>query len=154
MLNDPGDETVFERSKIDWQEAARNKSALRFTRELLRLRKSDPVIAKQDSRSIDGAVLTAHAFVLRWFDIELGDRLLLVNLSTDEWLDPGSEPLLAPSKGCYWDFVWSSERVAYGGFGGELPETDHGWYLPGETAVLLAEQLWSEAQNASSDDQA
>ena len=44
---------------------------------------TDPVIAAQARESLDGAVLGAQAFVLRYFDARHGDRLLAVNLGAD-----------------------------------------------------------------------
>jgi len=31
---------------------------------------------------LDGRNVTEHAFIMRWFDAEQGDRLLLVNLAS------------------------------------------------------------------------
>ena len=93
-----------------------------------------------EQRPFDGAVLSDHAFVLRWFDTEQGDRVLLVNFGTDTELTPCPEPLLAPSPDAFWETIWSSSSVIYGGNGWILPESESGWFLPAETAMLLAER--------------
>jgi maltooligosyltrehalose trehalohydrolase len=140
ILTDPADEATFHRSKLRWNDAEINSGIVRLHRDLLQLRREDPVIGEQDARALDGAVLSDHAFVLRWFSDEYGDRLLVVNLSTDFQFEPGPEPLLAPSPANYWSLLWSSARIAYGGGGVELPEGETGWRIPGETAILLCER--------------
>jgi maltooligosyltrehalose trehalohydrolase len=82
-------------------------------------------------------VLSAHAFVLRFFGTGGDDRLLLVNLGIDHHLAPAPEPLLAPPAGRLWTVRWSSEATAYGGGGTFPPLSRDGWRLPGEAAVLL-----------------
>jgi maltooligosyltrehalose trehalohydrolase len=145
LLTDPADETSFVRSKLSWREDAKDASIVALHRDLLSLRKSDPVIREQDAAALDGAVLTERCFVLRWFSDTHGDRLLVVNLSSEFQFEPGPEPLLAASSGSYWSLLWSSDRPAYGGGGVELPESDTGWRIPGETAILLCEQPTASA---------
>jgi maltooligosyltrehalose trehalohydrolase len=107
-------------------------------KDLLRLRREDPVLSRQAAEGIDGAVLGADAFVLRFFSPRAGDRLLLVNFGRDLALDPAPEPLLAPPEGLSWRILWSSEDRPYGGCGTVHPEADESWRLPGEAAILLA----------------
>ena len=57
--------------------------ALMLHRDLLRTRRSDPVIALQGAGGFDGASLSDHVLMLRWFDDRCGDRLLVVNLGRD-----------------------------------------------------------------------
>ena len=47
------------------------------------------------AKRIDGAVLAAEVFVLRYFGGPEGDRLLIVNLGSELELTPAPEPLLA-----------------------------------------------------------
>jgi maltooligosyltrehalose trehalohydrolase len=129
-------------SKLDWSEVEQHAEAVAFHRDLLQLRSCDPVISPQDLAKIDGATLSEHAFVLRWFDDEHGDRLLVINLDQELPLMPPSEPLLAPSFGATWQLLWSSEDPRYGGHGVTMPvgEDGHGaWRLPAQCAVLLVE---------------
>lgn len=140
LIPDPGAEQSFLDSKLDWAECARNRDMLSLHRDLLRLRSDDPVISRQDLASIDGATLSEHSFVLRWFDAGHGDRLLIVNL--DRELDPGSiaEPLLAPPRGSGWQMFWNSESPEYGGLGAFAPVAGHGrgpWRIQAQCAVLL-----------------
>jgi maltooligosyltrehalose trehalohydrolase len=84
-------------------------------------------------------VLAPEAFVLRFFPPgdEADDRLLLVNLGRDLHLAIAPEPLLAPPADRQWQLRWSSEAPAYGGCGTPPPETDSGWQLPAQSALVL-----------------
>jgi maltooligosyltrehalose trehalohydrolase len=107
-------------------------------RDLLRLRREDPVIAAQARGGLDGAVLGPRAFLLRWFDRAAGDRLLVVNLGDDLALASAPEPLLAPPRDARWQMVWSSDEPRYGGPGALEPCGGGGWRLAAESATLLA----------------
>jgi len=129
--------STFAACKLDWAERQRNQDALHFHRDLLRLRREDPVL-RQGASPYDGAVLSTHAFLLRWFDPHGQDRLLLVNLGVQQRLSPAPEPLLAPPGGHGWGVRWSSEHPRYGGSGtAAVYRPEAGWLLPAESAVLL-----------------
>ncbi|HEY6640856.1 malto-oligosyltrehalose trehalohydrolase [Povalibacter sp.] len=137
-MNDPVAETTFMNARLDWREADMHVEAVALHRDLLRIRRDDPVIAAQDSHSIDGAVLSEHAFVLRWFDDVHGDRLLVVNLDLDLLLDPNPEPLLAPQRDSGWQVVWASESPRYGGAGAIDPvNAVQQWRIQANSATLL-----------------
>lgn len=135
-LADPGDRQTFERCKLDFRERDLHSWAYRLHRDLLRLRREDPVFGAQRAGGVDGAVLASEAFVLRYFGDD-GDRLLLVNLGGALELNPAPEPLLAPPPGQQWAVLWSSEDPAYDGCGTPPPETEEGWRLPGHAALVL-----------------
>jgi maltooligosyltrehalose trehalohydrolase len=137
-LADPAAESTFTRCRIDHAERDRHHEAFALHRDLLRLRRTDPVFAAQATFGIDGAVLGPEAFVLRYFGADHLDRLLLVNLGRDLPLDVAPEPLLAPPEGSAWRVMWSSEDVRYGGNGTPPVETTAGWRLVGHAAVVLA----------------
>jgi maltooligosyltrehalose trehalohydrolase len=139
-LADPGDPAVFERCRLDHSERERHPEAVALHRDLLRLRREDPVLSGRARRAVDGAVLTEHAFVIRLLAHDGEDRLLLVNLGPEQILEVVPEPLLAPPEGRRWAMAWSSEEPVYGGGGAWDPETDTGWRLPGEAAVLFRPQ--------------
>lgn len=135
---DPGNPSTFESSKLDFQDRERNAAMYQMHKDLLRLRREDPVFRTPRAGTVDGAVLGPHAFVLRWFGAGHGDRLLLVNLGTDLHLDPAPEPLLAPPEGAMWRIVWSSEHPVYGGCGTPPLDTEENWRIPGNAAVVMA----------------
>lgn len=140
-LLDPSDPRTMHACRVDWSERDKNHEALAFHRDLIALRKSDPVISAQQgaaTSSLDGAVLDDELFVLRFFSKEHGDRLLVVNLGIRVHLAPMSEPLMAPPPGCRWRTKWSSECVEYGGWA--TPELDvegEGWWAHAQSTVLL-----------------
>ncbi|MBI4503639.1 MAG: malto-oligosyltrehalose trehalohydrolase [Gemmatimonadetes bacterium] len=133
----PGAAETFMRSKIDFSEREEHHPVYRMYRDLLRLRRRDPVIARQDRFALDGAVLAPEAFVIRFFGERDDDRLLIVNLGPDRELIPAAEPLLAPVDRGKWKIMWSSESVRYGGLGVVPPYGRKGWRLQGTSAVLL-----------------
>jgi maltooligosyltrehalose trehalohydrolase len=138
MIPDPGHASTFARSKLDLTERVTHAPAYALHRDLLRLRREDPVLGGQEPRGVDGAVLGPQAFVLRFFSGGGEDRLLIVNLGRDLPLKPAPEPLLAPPAGRHWVLFWSSEDVRYGGSGMPPVETAEGsWRLPGQTAVVM-----------------
>jgi maltooligosyltrehalose trehalohydrolase len=131
------DAESFERSKLHLDERERHREWYAFHRDLLRLRRSDPVIRRAGRRAPEGAVIAPEAFLLRYLGGADGDRLLLVNLGNDLDVQPVPEPLLAPPLGSRWELQWSSHSPAYGG-GGTPPVRPHSLlHVPGESAVLL-----------------
>jgi maltooligosyltrehalose trehalohydrolase len=137
LLSDPADPQTFERSKLDFADRQRHAPIYQLHRDLLQLRREDPVFAAQDSACLEGAVLSADAFVLRFFGSDDDDRLLVVNFGRDLHLDPAPEPLLAPVWRHEWQVLWSSEAPCYGGTGTPPLESDENWRIPGEAAVVL-----------------
>jgi maltooligosyltrehalose trehalohydrolase len=137
LVPDPELEETFQRSKLDFTDCERNAEILRLHRDLIRLRKKDPLLGKALRGTFDGAVLDTSAFVLRFFGRSLDDRLLVVNLGMHVHLDPAPEPLLAPPPGCEWEMAWSSEDPRYGGGGTPPLDSEDNWNLPAEAAVLL-----------------
>lgn len=139
-LCDPADPKTFARSRLDFSERERNAAAYQLHRDLITLRRCDPVLT--GSFQVDGAVLGGQAFALRFFGEPGEDRLLLVNLGVDLTLEVVPEPLLAPADrqdGGGWTRLWYSEDPCYGGTGAVLPESENGsWRIPAESATLLA----------------
>jgi maltooligosyltrehalose trehalohydrolase len=136
-FTDPESPKTFERCKLDFGERRRHAEAYALHRDLLKLRREDPVFRAQRPGGVDGAVLGPEAFVLRFFGDGGDDRLLLVNLGIDLHLDPAPEPLLAPPEGRAWGVLWASEDPRYGGHGVAPPETEENWRVPGHAAVVL-----------------
>jgi maltooligosyltrehalose trehalohydrolase len=133
----PWDRQVFESCKLDFSEREGNGAFYRFNCDLLRLRREDSRFSEQRFGGVDGAVLGARAFVLRYFGEDNSDRLLIVNFGARLHLDSAPEPLLAPPLGSRWENLWSSDAKAYGGPGEAPVETDAGWNIPAEATVAL-----------------
>jgi maltooligosyltrehalose trehalohydrolase len=144
-IPDPADPATFESCRLDRSQRAtgHHAQAWELHRDLLRLRREDPVLAGRGAWGLDGAVLGQEALVLRFFAAPdatsaAGDRLLLVNLGVDLDLTPAPEPLLAPPTGMRWRLLWSSEDPRYGGSGAPEPDDDErGWQIAGRAALLL-----------------
>jgi len=138
QLTDPAARTTFEACKLDFAERTKNAHAYALHRDLLELRRTDPVFRLQRNRGIDGAVLAPMAFVIRYFGESSGDRLLLVNLGAELTFESIAEPLLAPMRGQTWSVSWSSQEVRYHGDGTAPVLLDGALRLPPECAVVLS----------------
>jgi len=138
---DPGSPSTFELCKLDFSERDRNRRYYDLHRDLLRLRREDPVFIAQMPGGVDGAVLAAECLMLRFFGEAGDDRLLLVNFGLDLHLDPAPEPLLAPPNGMMWQTLWSSEDPRYGGAGTPRLDSKDNWRIPGHAAVALRATL-------------
>src|SRR4051812_11268043 len=145
LLSSPADEETFRACKLDHAERERNAPAVQMHRDLLQLRRDDPVFSRYDSACMHGAVLGPEAFLLRFLDADGDDRLLLVNLGATLPLQPMPEPLLAPPAGCRWQLLWNSEDTRYGGNGMKEPDGEHSWRLPAHALAVLAPHPVEEA---------
>jgi maltooligosyltrehalose trehalohydrolase len=146
LLIDPEAPETFLKSKLDLSEREKNPETYALHRDLIRLRRHDPVFSRPRRGRMEGAVLGPEAFVLRFFG---GDdptdafrdpslqRLVLTNLGIDLCLNPSPEPLLASPDGCRWKLVWSSEDPCYGGSGTPPLEGEDNWQIPGHATVVL-----------------
>jgi len=137
-LADPGSPSTFEMCKLDLSERQTHAHVYQMHKDLLRLRRDDPVFRAQRPGGVDGAVLAEEAFVLRFFGGEYGDRLLLVNFGRDLRLDPAPEPLLAPPEDSQWQLLWTSEDPRYCGRSAEVPDTDENRRIPGHAALVFS----------------
>ncbi len=135
-LPNPIDKETFMKSKLDLTECKTNNTWYQLHKDLIKLRKNDQVFNSHTPKKIDGAVLSSHAFVIRFFGEE-DERLMLINLGADLYLDPAPEPLLAPPANCVWNLYWSSEDPNYGGHGTVRPNDKGNWYIPGYCAIVL-----------------
>lgn len=140
LLAPPADPATFERCKLDHAERTQgwHAAVLELHRDLLRLRRDDPVFTAQDASRMHGAVLGAEAFLLRFLAADGEDRLLVVNLGPTLPLLPMAEPLLAPPAGCRWRLLWHSEDPRYHGNGMAEPDGEHSWRLPTHALAVLA----------------
>jgi maltooligosyltrehalose trehalohydrolase len=135
-FDDPCDVRTFEKCKLDFSEVETHASAYLLHRDLLRLRREDPVFSAQRADRIEGATIAPEAFLLRYFGEHGNDRLLLVNLGRDFAWQPVANPLVAAPADHDWKLLWSSEDPRYGGLGTRLLDTQN-WYLPGHATIVL-----------------
>ena len=137
-LPPPHDVRTFERCKLDWRERDANGEWVRLFRDLAALRRGDDVFRAQDATALDGAVLGAELFLLRWCAERPGqERLLLVNFGAEVEAQSFAEPLVAPPDDHEWRVRWSTEHPDYGGCGTPAIVSDAGWRVPAHAAVVL-----------------
>ena len=136
-IPDPCDEATFLASKLDRGERASQAAAWALHRDLLRLRRTDPVLSRQSRFDLDGAVLSAEALVVRFRGGDLGDRLLVVNLGSELELAPAPEPLLASPAAARWVLVFSTNDAQYGGPGTVPAWSGRSWRVPAGSAQLF-----------------
>jgi len=137
-LDDPCDIATFERCRLDLTERESHADAYALHIDLLRLRREGAAFSGPQRGGVDGAVLSASAFALRFFTPgHLDDRVLVVNLGPDLSRDSFAEPLLAPPPNADWTLRWSSDDPAYGGTGTADVFPDGCWSIPGESALVL-----------------
>ena len=155
-LYDPAAQQTFDQCKLDFAERERNQGIYQMHRDLLNLRRNDKAFGAQKRGGVDGAVLDAEAFVLRFFGGDgvdapkpLEDRLLVINLGRDLILNPAPEPLLAPPIDHGWKVLWSSEDPRYGGLGTGPLETTENWLIPGHAAIVLRPTHFTELAEES-----
>jgi maltooligosyltrehalose trehalohydrolase len=73
-FHDPSSFEAFELSRLDHSEVQKHSQTYALHRDLLRLRREDPVISRQGADGIDGAVLSQECFVIRFFSRGLSKR--------------------------------------------------------------------------------
>jgi maltooligosyltrehalose trehalohydrolase len=132
----PADPATFERSKLNFAERESHSQIYQLHVDLLKLKREDPVFRRQRADLIDAASLSPDCFVVRYFGDD-ADRLLIVNFGPDLLYAPIPQPLLAPPAGMTWSMLWSSELPRYGGSGAPTVETEEGWRISGESAIVL-----------------
>lgn len=133
-IPDPQAVETFMRSKLAPAERGRNAAIERLHRDLLSLRRHDPVLRVQDRLRTRATAPTPDLVAMaRWS--EAGARLLLVNLGSEPrtaWasLNAGLPP--GP-----WRTLWHSRDAAYGGDGAAPVIDAEGVTLPDRSATLL-----------------
>ena len=138
-IPEPHAPAAFERCKLDHSERTKNKATYDLFKDLLRLRREDPVFAAQDSTRLAGAVIGRRAFALR-FGLGSGDeRLVLVNLGDDMVdVETMAEPLVAPPIGTSWKLLFDTEEPRYGGEGMPPRAPNGGLCVPAGATLVLA----------------
>jgi maltooligosyltrehalose trehalohydrolase len=136
-IADPTLEATFRRCVLDWRERERNAAWLALHRDLLRLRREDPVLSLQGSAGVLATSAGDLALIRLLGEDAADDRLLLVNLGIDV-PPPVSTPLIAPPGRAGWRLVWSSEDRRYGGTGTPGDAFAAGWVIPGNSTLLFA----------------
>lgn len=135
ILPNPDEPLTFTQCKLDPTERIKNSQKLAFFKDLIHLKRTDPVFSHSETVKIDGAVLNQDVLLIRFFGPK-EDRLLIVNFGPDLYFNPAPEPLLVPESGKEFDVLWSSESLSYGGEG-TPPINIPSWKILGHSAIVL-----------------
>jgi maltooligosyltrehalose trehalohydrolase len=146
QYDDPCSRDTFDKCKLDFSEREKHAEIYALHGDLLKLRESEPLFSRQ-TREFDGAVLGPEAFVVRFFSGNFrDDRLLVVNLGAQLFLNPSPVPLLGPPKESQWQVLWSTENAKYGGNGTAPLDSEANWIIPAHAAVVLRPATNQEGQ--------
>ncbi|MBX7168953.1 MAG: malto-oligosyltrehalose trehalohydrolase [Pirellulales bacterium] len=137
LLHRPDDPDVVRRCRIDFRERETHRPAYELHRELLRLRREDPILSDRSTYELHTAVIGEDIVLIRYLTRDRQDRLVVANLGTELAFRPAAQPLLAPVPGTRWEQVFTSGDVRFGGSSSGPLLRDDGWHFPGETTVLL-----------------
>lgn len=135
-IKKPFDPLTFTECKIDFSEKEKNCEHYALYKDLIQLRKKDPVFKSMRNVGLDGSVLSGDAFLIRYFGGDQGDRLLIVNFGPNLTYNPSPEPLIVAGENLRWKVIWSSESFDYGGEG-TLPINKPYFVVAGHSAVVL-----------------
>jgi maltooligosyltrehalose trehalohydrolase len=67
-LAEPANPATFEHSKLDWQDRERHRESFDLHRDLLTLRRQDPIFARQRADLMEVAALGPDCLAVRYFD--------------------------------------------------------------------------------------
>lgn len=135
---DPAAVSTFEDAKLCDEERCADGPLLRLHRDLLALRRTDPILQLLGTQevSVESSAPTDEVLLIRYVGRSSG-RLLVVNLG-DDYTSPMNDPLYAPRPGSSWSVLWSSEQPQYGGHGDVLRPEAGPWLIRAASAALLA----------------
>ncbi len=137
-IPDPQAESTFLASKLDWSETETHAGTLALYRELLRLRRDDPVLSVNDRRQTDAFAASAQVVVIhRWNGAE--HRVLVANFGQavempSDWLER-----VEGGPDARWELLLSTDE-AYPGGEGRAPSIDAArrtLAMPPRTAALF-----------------
>jgi maltooligosyltrehalose trehalohydrolase len=140
LLPSPFNPETFLKSKLNFLDRQLHTKEYALHRDLINLRHNDSVFNRPRLGGVDGAVLHADTFIIRYFGDGADTRLLIINFGVDFFLSPCPEPLLAPPEDMEWGILWSSEDSRYGGGGTPPLFTNNQWRISGHAAVVLIAQ--------------
>ena len=137
-LPNPVDESTFSQCKLNFADLSAHEPVYLLHKDLIALRRSDPVINGRERHFVDGAVYGDHLLILRYFGLQPGnDRLIVMNFDRDQLISPAPIPILAAPPGRTWEVLFSSEDPRYGGQGAPAVNFDERLTIAGYSATLF-----------------
>ena len=112
-IPDPQAESTFRRCKINRAERDSNLGTYRLYQDLIALRKSDPILVRQDRFNLRFEALPPAMIVLHLWDGP-EHRLLLANFGPGTRLGFAEHPLIADLAKLPWMVLWHSAAARYG----------------------------------------
>jgi maltooligosyltrehalose trehalohydrolase len=138
QLPNPAAKSTFEKSKLDFDDLQAHQPVYLLHKDLIALRRSDPVINGQERHFLEGAIYGLHLLILRYFGLESGDdRLMMINFDRDQVMSPAPIPLLAPPLGRSWKTIFSSEDPGYAGQGAPIIHFNEQLTIVGYSATVF-----------------
>jgi maltooligosyltrehalose trehalohydrolase len=138
----PYTKEAFDLSKIDQSKRSHSNPIYTMYCDLIKIRLSDPIFAKNGPTFIDGAVIDENIFCIRYKGNNSSeDRLLICNIGIDTTLSSIPEPLIAPPDGHTWMNAWYSENTLYGGSGAQELFSENKYHLTGKTVYFLSTEI-------------
>ena len=130
---DPGRDETFARCKLDWSERERHAGARSAAPRPAAPAARRPGLRGARPTRLDGAVLGAEAFVLRFFGDDARRSAAARQPGRDLQLDARARAAARAAAGAAWSVLWSSEDPRYGGSGRWPDRRDRRriWRLPG-----------------------
>ena len=140
-IPDPQAEETFLRSKLNLGERDVNSGTYDLYRELLRLRRKDPVLQVQDrSRSKAGAIGAQMVSMVRWVEDE--HRLLVANFGPSAGISLSDHPVLGNLPGGEWRLILATNERRFGGANARCGVAGRGerrrLEMPARTAAVFA----------------
>jgi len=137
LMPAPNDEAAFRRCRLQWSDSTRARQSATLHRDLLTLRRTDPVLSTLGTSAIAiaSSAPTPSIVVLR-YQHGHDERLVLMNLGPVTTVEM-NEPLLAAPSGQTWEMTWCSEHADYGGRGIVESFGDGQWTLQPHCAWML-----------------
>ncbi len=137
-IPDPQAETTFLASKLGWSEVETHAGTLALYRELLRLRRADPVLSVNDRNRSNAFAASAQIVVVhRWN----GDdhRVLVANAGQSVAMPCAWLERVEGGPGDTWELLLSTDEARFGGEGREpVIEPNHRTLtMPPRTAMLF-----------------
>ncbi|MCL5962079.1 MAG: malto-oligosyltrehalose trehalohydrolase [Chloroflexi bacterium] len=111
-IPDPQAESTFRQSRLDFGERNSQAGIYRLYRDLIDLRKSDPVLARQDRFNLRCRALAPSLIALhRWQGTD--HRLVLANFGQATCVRFGESPFLSDLASRPWQVLWSTAGPEY-----------------------------------------
>lgn len=139
QIPDPQAESTFTASRLDLRERELpgHAGVYALYRELLRLRREDPVLLVRDRTRTNASVAGAHCLLLHRWSSD-GHRLLVANFGSAITVDLTRSPSIAALTAQPWDTLLSTDHPGLGGIGRQASLASSTLTVPARTATLFA----------------